>query len=220
MPSSVESVSSPGGPWRNRNRRLHYFLGLYFLFFIWLFALTGLLLNHGDWKFAEFYPNRKISHYERSIQSPTPGNAVERAQDLMRQLAIAGEIDSVTTQPDDTRFEFRANRPGLQFEIKADLKAGRAQVQRTDLNAWGALRTLHTFTGVRRGDPRSQRDWMLTQVWALSMDAVALGVIVMTLSGVVLWWGLPAKRRFGTLALAAGLFVCGWFVVGLRLISD
>ena len=28
------------------NRKGHYYLGLYFLLFLWLFALTGLLLNH------------------------------------------------------------------------------------------------------------------------------------------------------------------------------
>ncbi|HEX6070876.1 MAG TPA: hypothetical protein VFZ18_13670, partial [Longimicrobiaceae bacterium] len=39
---------------RSWTRRLHYYLGLYFLLFIWLFSLTGLLLNHSDWGFAEF----------------------------------------------------------------------------------------------------------------------------------------------------------------------
>ena len=28
------------------NRRVHFYLGLYLLFFTWLFAFTGLLLNH------------------------------------------------------------------------------------------------------------------------------------------------------------------------------
>ncbi|MSU73034.1 MAG: hypothetical protein EXS43_11960 [Opitutus sp.] len=219
MPSSVESTPPPGGNWRNWNRRLHYFLGLYFLFFIWLFALTGLLLNHGEWKFAEFFPNRKIMNSEHTIQTPAPGNPVARATDLLHQLGLAGEIDSVTSTPDEARLDFRAHRPGLQLEIKADLQAARAKVQRTDLNAWGAMRTLHTFTGVRLNDPRSQRDWILTTVWALAMDAVALGLIVLTLSGVVMWWGLPAKRKLGLLALAAGVLVCGWFVIGLRLLS-
>ena len=40
------------------NRRVHYYLGLFLLFFIWLFAFTGLLLNHPRWQFAQFWPNR------------------------------------------------------------------------------------------------------------------------------------------------------------------
>ena len=70
MPSSPElAAPAPAAPGardvgaalRTWNRRLHYFLGLYFIFFVWLFALTGLLLNHGQWKVAEFWPNRKTS---------------------------------------------------------------------------------------------------------------------------------------------------------------
>ena len=31
------------------NKKLHYYLGLYFLLFLWLFSFTGLLLNHPRW---------------------------------------------------------------------------------------------------------------------------------------------------------------------------
>ena len=36
------------------NRKFHYYLGLYFLFFLWLFSLTGLMLNHQQW-FRDLY---------------------------------------------------------------------------------------------------------------------------------------------------------------------
>ena len=32
------------------NRTFHFYLGLYFLFFLWLFSLSGLMLNHGQWR--------------------------------------------------------------------------------------------------------------------------------------------------------------------------
>jgi hypothetical protein len=77
------------------------------------------------------------------------------------------------------------------------------------------MHVLHTFTGVRTGDLQNQRDWLLTSVWALSMDAVALGLVLMVLSSYVMWYRLPAKRRGGIAALAAGYALCGLFVVGL-----
>src|SRR5262245_57781806 len=49
------------------NRKLHYYAGLYLLLFLWLFAFTGLLLNH-SWQFAEFWPQRKQSTVERVVQ--------------------------------------------------------------------------------------------------------------------------------------------------------
>ena len=197
------------------NRRLHFYVGLYFLFFVWLFALTGLLLNH-DWSFAEFWPNRKVTRSERAFVAPPAGTPLETARNLMRQLGVAGEIQWLATQRDPTRLDFRVTRPGLNLEIKADLKAGRANLERSDLNAWGVLHVLHTFTGVRLNDASNSRDWLLTTVWACSMDAVAAGLIFMVASGIVMWLGLAGKRGWGFLALASGVVACGWFVVGLR----
>ena len=77
---------------------------------------------------------------------------------------------------------------------------------------------LHTFTGVSSGDERNNRDWALTTVWALSMDAVAVGLVLMVFSGLYLWMGQPTKRRLGAAALLAGTITCGMFVFGLRLI--
>ena len=224
MPSSPEPSSSgavPAGTFgdhvRSWTRRLHFYLGLYFLFFVWLFALTGLLLNHGSWKFAEFWSSRTVSTDERPIQPPAAANTLDGARHLMAQLGIAGEIQWLATRPDPARFEFRVTRPGANFEIQADLKTARAKIQRTDVNTWDIMHTLHTFTGVRLGDSKNQRDWILTTVWALSMDAVAAGLAVMVLSGLVMWFGLAAKRTWGFVAIATGILVCGWFVIGLRL---
>ena len=48
------------------NRRVHFYLGLYLLFFTWLFAFTGLLLNHPRWEFAQFWPSRIQSTAEHT----------------------------------------------------------------------------------------------------------------------------------------------------------
>jgi hypothetical protein len=138
------------------NRKLHYFVGLYFLFFLWLFAFTGLLLNHSSWTFAEFWPNRKVSTFERRIQRHSSSGDLEQARDMMRQLGIGGEIEWITARADNARLEFRANRPGQNFDIKADLEQGRVTVSRTEVNAWGIMRILHT-TGARTGDAKRNR---------------------------------------------------------------
>src|ERR1700722_10729722 len=141
------------------NRKLHYYLGLYFLFFLWLFAFTGLLLNHPAWTFAEFWTNRKQSVFERQIQTPRSGGDLDQARDLMRQLGIVGEIEWTATRSDPDTFDFRVTRPGHIFEIHADFNHRHAVVQSAGLNAWGVLHILHTFTGVRLADTRNQRDW-------------------------------------------------------------
>lgn len=223
MPSLREEATSTARSRRGAfdsflvwNRRVHFYLGLYLLFFTWLFAFTGLLLNHPRWQFAQFWPNRILSTTEHTLGSVTGVADIDRARDVMRQLRISGEIQWPATQPASGPFTFQVNRPGLNVEVKADVRAGYATVQRTQLNAWGVMQVLHTFTGAPAADSRNRRDWTLTTVWALSMDAVAAGLIVMILSSYVMWFRLRAKRLGGIVALALGCIGCGAFISALR----
>lgn len=200
------------------NRRLHFYIGLFLLFFIWLFVFTGLLLNHPKWTFADFWPARKQTTFEQKISRPAAGSDLSRAQNIMAQLGIPGEIEWTSAQDDAGQLNFRVSRPGHMFEIKTDMVQERVKVQRIDVNAWGVMHILHTFTGVRAGDSRNQRDWILTSIWALSMDAVAAGLLVMVLGSYYMWWRLPRKRVWGLIALMSGWVVCALFVVGLRLL--
>ncbi len=223
MPSLRDEAMSPERKRRGAvdsllvwNRRVHYYLGLYLLFFIWLFACTGLLLNHPRWQFAQFWPNRTQNTTERTLAPVTAAADIDRARDVMRQLGIAGEIQWPVRQPVNGPFTFHVNRPGLNVEVKADLRGGPATMQSTQVNAWGVLHVLHTFTGAPAADSRNRRDWTLTTVWALSMDAVAAGLIVMVLGSYVMWFRLRAKRVGGIVALALGFLSCGAFMGALR----
>jgi hypothetical protein len=134
----------------------------------------------------------------------------------MRQLALRGEILWTTIRTDPNQFDFQVRRPGHFFFIKADLARRRVAVQQSDVNLWGVLRALHTFTGVQMDDPRNRRDWALTSLWAYSMDAVAAGLTFMVLSSIYMWFKLPQKRLPGAVVLGLGLLSCGLFCVGLR----
>lgn len=198
------------------NRKLHYYIGLYLLFFVWLYSLTGLLLNHSTWQFQQFWPSRRVSTEERLVQAPAPGSDLEQARELMRQFGIRGEIALPVGRPIPTRLEVRANRPGYNYVILADLSLSRARLETTHVNAWGVARALHEFIGVRLAGSGARRNWIVTSVWAISMDAVSLGLIVMVVGGYYLWWRLPRKRAWGVVALALGVLCCGAFVFGFR----
>jgi len=224
--SSRADSASENAPWRRTvaafevwNRKLHYYTGLYLTFFLWLFAFTGLLLNHPGWTFAEFWATRKQSSLERSIQRPPDGPDLEQAREILTQLGIRGEIEWTSARADARRLDFRASRPGHIFDIKTDLDRLHATVERIDVNTWGEVRILHSFTGVRRGDLRNQRDWILTSIWALCMDAVATGLLLMVLGSYYMWWRLRQKRAWGLAMLASGWTVCALFVEGLRLLT-
>ena len=89
-------------------------------------------------------------------------------------------------------------------------------MRQADVNLWGVMKVLHTFTGNVADDPRNSRDWALTYVWAYSMDAVAAGLIFMVLSSVYMWLQLPQKRLLGAISLGLGLLSWDLFCAGLR----
>ena len=75
------------------NRKLHFYSGLFLIFFLWLFAFTGLLLNHPQWTFHENWTNRHETTQELAIKAPAP-NATDdlaQARDILGQLGIAGD---------------------------------------------------------------------------------------------------------------------------------
>ena len=226
MPSATEPTGSGKSPnalrlWAGLerwNRKLHFYSGLFLLFFIWLFAFSGLVLNHPSWSFTEFWKNRQQTHYERQITAPGPEakGDLALAREIQRQLGMAGEILLTTTRTDRNQFDFQVRRPGHYFFLQADLARNRVTVQQGDVNLWGVMRVLHTFTGVPMDDIRKRRDWALTTVWAFSMDAVAAGLIFMVLSSLYMWFRLPQKRVPGAVVLGLGLLLCGLFCLGLR----
>lgn len=226
MRSATETpgIISPGVPsrWRLRlerwNRKLHYYAGLFLLFFLWLFAVTGLVLNHPSWSFAESWSKRTDANSEHALRALGPEilGDLAQAREIMRQLGIEGEILWTTTRTNADPFDFQVRRPGHYYFIKADLGLHRATLRHSQVNLWGVAKVLHVFSGVQLDDARQSRDWTLTTVWALSMDAVAAGLILMVLSSLYMWWDLRQKRLLGSVLLGVGSLICALFCVGLR----
>lgn len=206
MPFSVRTVEH----W---NRKIHFYLGLYFLFFLWLFSLTGLLLNHGQWAVAAAAYARVESRYDRAVEPPAGATDLDRARDVMRQLGLAGEIDIPPQQPGS--LQFNTSRPSDSNQVRVTLPDGRATVRHFDNGQLSRFHALHTFSGSRYNQPGSHRDWIVTTMWVFAMDALSAGLIVMVLGSYYMWWKLKQQHRLGLIALTAGVVACGWFVSGL-----
>ena len=197
------------------SRKAHYYLGLYLLLWVWFFSVSGLVLNHSRWRVAQFWERRAEATTERTIRVPDERGDVALARAFMGQLAIAGEVGEVRRSADGARFDFQVVKPGHVYKVEARLDSARARVTEIALDTWGAMDALHKFTGVRVDDPALTRDWWLTRLWSLAMDAVALGLVVLVMSGVYLWWRLVPKRASGAVAVALGVACCAFFVFGL-----
>ena len=200
---------------RTLTRMVHNYVGLYFLLFIWLFSVSGLVLNHPPWAAAQFWRVRNEQTGVRSIRTPVVTGDVALAADLMAQLGLVGEINETKRSASNAQFEFQVVKPGRVVRVQARLDSSRASVTMIRLNGWGVVDALHKFTGVKMDDPTRTRDWILTRVWSLSMDALAVGLACLVLSGLYLWYRRPGSRRAGLSVLGAGVACCAFFLYGL-----
>ena len=208
MPSSANGLAT----FEKWNRKLHYYLGLFFLLFLWLFSLTGLLLNHGAWGIATVANQRQETRYERTLAPLSGDSDLSRAKNAADQLGLTGEIDLPAAPQAPGRFDFQIARPKDASQIKIDLASMRAVVQHFENGGWGVFRIFHTFSGSRFNQPDSHRDWLLTTLWVVAMDALAAGLILMVLGSYYMWFRF--KRRtlpLGVVTLAAGWACCAAF---------
>lgn len=195
------------------NRKVHIYAGLILLPFVILFSGTGLLLNRHP-AFAEFWPARTVTSYAADILRPAGGGDLEIARDLMRQLHLRGEINKTQVTPDGA-FAVEIVRPGESVKVRAELATGHASVERTQTNGWGVVRALHTFIGVSLTEPERQRDWWLTRVWSLAVDATAIGIALLVMGGLYEAWAANPKHTGIVLTLIAAALVALSFIAGL-----
>ncbi len=125
----------------------------------------------------------------------------------MRQLGLSGEIDWPASQPVG-HIDFTVARPNGAAQVRVDLNAKRAYIKEFANGGLHAFQIFHTFSGTRFNLPASQRDWVVTSIWVIAMDALAAGLVVMVLGSYYMWWRLKKRKALGIAALGAGLAAC------------
>ncbi len=193
-------------------RKLHIYLGLFFLFFVWLFCLSGVVLNHPKWRFAGFWENRAQKSYELRVTRPADRVDMLIGKDVAAQLDIHGEISGKINRPSTGEYDFQVVRPGHIYEVKADFNSGMAKVNHVQVNGWGVLNMLHHLNGVNRSDPELRPNWWATRIWRFSMDAMSISLAFMVLSGIFLRYRRTRRPLGLTVALGLGIVVLAAFL--------
>lgn len=197
------------------NKKLHIHLGLFMLLFIWLFSLSGLLLNHSNWKFASFYEQRKENKTTTRVTVPANLDSASIIKQVVKELKISAEVREVKLNKDS--MDFRAEVPGHIRNIHVDFKTGLCTQKEMRFNGSGVIRTMHTFNGVDKNNPASTPNWLLTWMWRLTMDGIAIGLIFLCISSYIMWYKLKQGRLLGSILLIAGLIGAAYFVFLIRM---
>jgi len=198
------------------NRKLHIYVGLYLLIFLWLFAVSGLLMNHPRW--FEHQPERTRSQQE--VRLPDATSALAKARDVKSQLRLTGEIIQ-RAQKNPGHLVFMVMRPNERHAVDLDLRTRIASVEHIAIQPADTLGDLHTFTGIRGiwNEPDSRRDWLATRLWSFSIDAICVGLMFLVVSSVYMGYRLKKKRQWVLASFALGVLACSFFIWGLARIG-
>jgi hypothetical protein len=156
--------------------------------------------------------DRGETRYERTLEPLAGDSDTARAHDVMRQLDLRGEINWPSPQRPGV-LAFNVNRPNDATLVRVDLAQSRAAIQHFDNSGLATIRIFHTFSGSQYTDA-ARREWLLTTVWVMAMDALGMGLVVMVLGSYYMWWRLRQKRTLGAIVLIAGAVSCAAFAAG------
>jgi hypothetical protein len=173
-------------------RRTHGWLGLWGAVVGLFLSFTGIMLNHRSILKIDG-PHSETANVEVALPDPRPATAQDMAVWLQQRLALdrpatrvvveptrrLGWGDGKLWQPEQWRIGFSApHRTITGFYWVGD---SAIRVQDVRPNLLMTLNRLHKAEGVNIG-------------WVLLIDSVAASIIVLCLSGLLLWTGLNGAR--------------------------
>ena len=176
-------------------RKTHGWIGLWGAALGLLFGVTGILQNH---RAVMKIPAAQTQEtmLQIPVPAPAPTNVKEMANWLQRELMFDRPASRERSEPakpvawgDKTikqpaHWSITFNSP--QTNIQAEYWVGNnfISLKRNDQNIFGTLNNLHKANGA--GIP-----------WILLTDTLAGGIILLSLTGVILWTQLNRRRIIG-----------------------
>ena len=187
-------------------RRVHGWMGLWGAVLGLLFGFTGFLLNHRS---VMKVPALRMeqNEFQLALPTPVPADVQHLAHWLQLQLQLRHEASKASSEPGKSvswggrilpqpaqwRVEFQT--PQQSWTAEYLFGNSYVNIKRQEVNALGFLMRLHKGVGMNGG-------------WVLLVDTLAGALMMLALTGVLLWTRMRGSRLaltglgLGSLALA------------------
>lgn len=185
-------------------RRSHMYLALFLTPWLIIYALSGLVLNHGptvrSWYGGSFGDFEKIGEREYTAAFSADADPRMIGEQILQHLGLVGTF----------RVQGRADQPKLVINRNGAFAAHRITYFRQENRLLLEKQTLTVPTFLNRAHFRSGFDqpYLAPRVWGAIVDLVIVGMVFWGLSGIWLWWEIKPARGWGA---ACALFGSGLF---------
>ena len=174
------------------SRWLHIYLSMVSFAILFFFAVTGLTLNHQQW----FANQQKTVQYKGRLDRKwLEGNVAKL--DIVEYLRSHHNITKAVNEfrVDDSQVSISFKGPGYEAAVFVDRQTGAYDVTETKMGLAAVLNDLHK--GRDSG-----------KAWSWLIDASAVFMTFVSISGIVLILFLQKRRSSGLMAVAVGLALC------------
>jgi hypothetical protein len=195
-------------------RKIHLYVGLWGAVFGLLFGATGILLNH---RAIMKIPVEKT--VQKTVQMPLAGQTFETPEELsawmqkeLKFIPVSPPVirsqpekkiiwaDKEVVQPE--RWTVNLQRPGEGISAEYFVGNRFVKLDRADATPIGTLTRLHMSTGVNA-------------FWILLMDTIAGSLILLSITGLLLWTQLHTVRTAAVMTTVGALLAGTWFMWSL-----
>ena len=187
-------------------RDLHLYLGLFSSPFVLVFAVSVFFLVHawlpqlGSPKAnTRAVPGLTLPSDLRTL-SGRP--LIDALIPVLKMAGVQGEIGFIRHLVKEEELIIPVTVPGRETTVSLKLASGDATIVTREAGLAAAMATLHRSPGEHA--PAIRMNWFWMQAWRWLADTTAYLVLLVSVSGLYLWYVLRAERRVGFVLLFTG----------------
>jgi hypothetical protein len=184
------------------NRRVHLYLGLFLLPWLFMYGASSVPFAHTDF-FNARDAARGLQMWTLRAEIPTE-LAVPADNEALRPLGAAllakagvTGMSFGTYRQSPEQINVYAYSFWKSTQLKYFVAEKRLTVEDRRFRWDQFLTGMHARGGF-------EQESLLDNSWSVVVDLVCAGMILWIASGLYMWWGIPAHRRWGWIAIAGG----------------
>jgi uncharacterized protein len=193
-------------------RKIHGWVGLWGALLGLLFGFTGILQNHRAVMKIKL-PAPVVSNIQIAAPNPLPASPKEMGEWLQQELKLERGADKIQREESQTvtwgdqtvvqpeHWVIRFIAPNNNVQADYWLGANFIKVQRTEPGLLGVMNNFHKASGASIG-------------WILLADTIGGAMILLSITGVILWTELNRRRTIGVLIVSASTIAMLLFGTG------
>jgi len=173
-------------------RNTHLALGVAFTLMWLMYGVSSVQMSHPEW----FDGSPETAEAEVPVELPADAGATALAGALAGPAEVLGDVGNVRESGDTLRFQ--VVRPGTNHQVTWVRGRSQATVLTHRAAFMGVLNRLHHYAGF-------WRSWTPLDLWGILVALSSVGLIVLGVSGIYLWFRTWGERRVGGVILVVGL---------------